>query len=754
MERKEYTLRPYQQECVDILDKVESGNVLVALATGMGKSMIFTNIKRNGRVLILSHRDELVRQPEKYYAEDVTFGIEKGDEYSHGEDVVSASVQTLYKENRLKRFSPDDFDTIICDEAHHMCSNNKSYMNIIKYFTGARRLLGFTATPKRGDKVRLDDVFDEIVFARDIKWGIQNNYLSPVRCMLVSGQYSLKNVKKDSFGDFSKKDLDDLFIKYKEIIPTAARAYVDNCLDRHTLLYCVNKRICYQLLNTIKRMLPVEKRNSIEVLTGDNTPEERADILDRFSKGELKAIINCMILTEGTDLPITDCILNLRLTCNRSLFQQMAGRGLRLYDGKEYCLLIDIVPEDVEYTRSLCTAPDLFGIDPSTLTKKQRERFNKNNDMLELCEDYSSEFTSVARAIQIQTQEVNLLVEEYNELISGNNTLKALSETLKHNQEEKKGGYEDLDFGDLAYTVTPYDKRKFRIQATYDTSIYLSEPDVLNNSTVTIESNYGIEGVKKMKFDEAIDFITGYCQMQPDYYAYCWSKQYRNYIDHQSPTVAQFNRLGRDYTVERGSEADSISKLDASALIDFKKQYSESVQKKKELDLISSNKKTRQAELLREDFNRKFDKAVQGQKDSETAFDAIYEKVRKFQKKEKKFSIATEYPVKATGYIPSKGMSPTQKQIGFYSSLKDRIDNQVVELGIDEELEKNLSMRQMSIMLPFLMDLRDKMNPIKMKTAGKKLVFTNVNEILKLADEDLEEGNLYVFKAELIDVRA
>ena len=82
MERKEYTLRPYQQECVDILDKVESGNVLVALATGMGKSMIFTHIKRTGRVLILSHRDELVRQPEKYYAEDVTCGIEKGDEYS------------------------------------------------------------------------------------------------------------------------------------------------------------------------------------------------------------------------------------------------------------------------------------------------------------------------------------------------------------------------------------------------------------------------------------------------------------------------------------------------------------------------------------------------------------------------------------------------------------------------------------------------------------------------------------------------
>ena len=66
-------------------------------------------------MLILSHRDELVHQPEKYF--DCSFGVEQGAETSHGEEVVSASVQSLVR--RLHKFKPDDFDIVVCDEAHH-----------------------------------------------------------------------------------------------------------------------------------------------------------------------------------------------------------------------------------------------------------------------------------------------------------------------------------------------------------------------------------------------------------------------------------------------------------------------------------------------------------------------------------------------------------------------------------------------------------------------------------------------------------
>ena len=70
------TLRDYQQECVDLIDNLNGGSALVCMATGLGKTVVFSHIKRKGRVLIISHREELVHQPIKYY--DCPCGVEQG----------------------------------------------------------------------------------------------------------------------------------------------------------------------------------------------------------------------------------------------------------------------------------------------------------------------------------------------------------------------------------------------------------------------------------------------------------------------------------------------------------------------------------------------------------------------------------------------------------------------------------------------------------------------------------------------------
>ena len=138
-------LRDYQRECIKTIEAQPPGSYLCQMATGLGKTVTFANIPRHGRNLILSHREELVRQPMKYY--DCSYGVERAGEHSHGEEVVSASVQTLVR--RLEQFSPDAFDTIIVDEAHHAAAN--TYRKILDYFK-PRLTLGFTATPNRGDK--------------------------------------------------------------------------------------------------------------------------------------------------------------------------------------------------------------------------------------------------------------------------------------------------------------------------------------------------------------------------------------------------------------------------------------------------------------------------------------------------------------------------------------------------------------------------------------------------------------------------
>ena len=158
-------LRPYQRDCIATIDGQPPGSYLVQMATGLGKTVTFANLPRHGeRMLILSHREEPVEQPRKYF--DCTYGVERAGNHAGGEEVVSASVQSLVR--RLDRFSPDDFGLIICDEAHHAAAN--TYRKIFEYFQPLK-LVGFTATPNRGDKVRLSDVFQKIIFQRDLRWG-------------------------------------------------------------------------------------------------------------------------------------------------------------------------------------------------------------------------------------------------------------------------------------------------------------------------------------------------------------------------------------------------------------------------------------------------------------------------------------------------------------------------------------------------------------------------------------------------------
>ena len=189
-------LRDYQKECIEIVDNLPDGSrTIVCLATGLGKTVTASRFKSKGRVLWLSHRDELVYQPKRYY--NTSFGIEKGKDTSDKERVVSASVQSLANDNRLKKFKPTDFDIIICDEAHHAAA--PTYKKILGYFK-PRKLIGLTATPKRGDGVKLTDVFDTICFTRDLKWGIENNYLTRIQAVRVSAAFDFKKMKT-SMGD-------------------------------------------------------------------------------------------------------------------------------------------------------------------------------------------------------------------------------------------------------------------------------------------------------------------------------------------------------------------------------------------------------------------------------------------------------------------------------------------------------------------------------------------------------------------------
>lgn len=341
-------LRDYQQECIDIISDKHSGRFLIQMATGLGKTVTFANVKRHGRMLILSHREELVRQPLKYF--DCSTGIEMSKETSHGENVISASVQSMT--HRLEKFSPDDFDIIIVDEAHHAAA--KSYRKVIEHFD-PRLLLGFTATPNRADKARLNDVFDEIIFKRDLKWGIQQGYLCDILCKRCDIGYDLSTVHT-RLGDYAPGELEKAMDGTADAI---AQAYRDQAKGA-TLIFAVSVEQCHEIAKRIP---------GAEVITGKT--KDRGDIIERFTNREIPCLVNCMVFTEGTDIPLVETVIIARPTQSDSLYTQMVGRGLRLHPEKSLLRLIDCV--GVTGKASLCTAPSLLGIDPSDVPASRQD---------------------------------------------------------------------------------------------------------------------------------------------------------------------------------------------------------------------------------------------------------------------------------------------------------------------------------------------------------------------------------------------
>ena len=343
-------LRDYQQEVLNIIDNLEPGSYLIQMATGLGKTMTFTNIKRKGRVLVLAHREELVTQPIKYY--DCPVGIEMANHKSNNEPVVITSVMSLT--HRLQKFKPDDFDMIITDEAHHAVA--RSYKKIYEYFR-PRLHLGFTATPNRGDNVRLDDVFQDIIFERDIKWAIKNNYLSDIYCIRVNIGYDISKVAR-RMGDFAPGELEE--VMNTEVLNKAiAEAYKKYAVGQ-TLIFATSVKHAQEIAKEIPGAVAVTAET-----------KNREEIIKKFTNREIPVLVNCMIFTEGTDMPLVETVMIARPTSNSSLYTQMVGRGLRLYPGKEKLTLIDLV--GTTGRASLCTAPSLLGIDLNTVPKSKQD---------------------------------------------------------------------------------------------------------------------------------------------------------------------------------------------------------------------------------------------------------------------------------------------------------------------------------------------------------------------------------------------
>ena len=303
-----------------------------------GKTIVFSaltqeQVKKDHRVLIMAHRGELLTQAadKLKMLTGLDAAFEQGENRSLGSffPVTVGSVQSLCQEKRLSMFPRDYFQDIIVDEAHHALS--ESYQRVLSHFPDAN-VLGVTATPDRGDKQTLGTFFDSQAYEYSMSRAIREGYLSPVKARMIPLRLDISKAGI-SGGDYNAADIGCALEPYLHQIAGEMARY---CRGRKTVVFlpliATSQKFC-QMLNDV----------GMRAAEVNGMSDDRSKILAEFENGMYDVLCNSMLLTEGWDCPSVDCIVVLRPTKVRSLYQQMVGRGMRLFPGKENLLLLDFL---------------------------------------------------------------------------------------------------------------------------------------------------------------------------------------------------------------------------------------------------------------------------------------------------------------------------------------------------------------------------------------------------------------------------
>ena len=202
IELDKYKLQPnkMQVEFITNLKKMYANGIdraLLLSSTGTGKTYASAFAMREigfRKVLFLVHRNQIAKQALKSYRKvfgnSVTMGMVSGtlNRMEYDKDYIFATIQTISKDEILRRFDKKYFDAIIYDEAHHTSAG--SYKKVMEYFA-PKLSLGMTATPdKRDDNIEGHNIYEifnhNIVYEIRLQQAMQEDLLCPFHYMGIT----------------------------------------------------------------------------------------------------------------------------------------------------------------------------------------------------------------------------------------------------------------------------------------------------------------------------------------------------------------------------------------------------------------------------------------------------------------------------------------------------------------------------------------------------------------------------------------
>ncbi len=321
-------LRDYQQRAVERLLAVLDRRPILVAPTGSGKTVMATAlVERLGvPTLWLAHRKELIEQAaSRLQAHGLVCGIiMAGIPPMPLAPVQVASVQTLVRRDKPVA------ELIVIDECHHATTD--SYQAILDAYPDAR-VVGLTATPFRLDGRGLGDLFGELVVASWTDELCDAGVLHRPR-VWCSKSPDLRGIKVLA-GDYQLGALAER-TNTPELNADIVETWRKHAAGKRTVAFAVDVAHSRAIAQAFR-----EAGVPAEHLDGGVPPHLREAVLARLASGQTLVVSNCMVLTEGWDLPALECAIIARPTASLNLHLQMIGRVMRACEGKDGAIVLD-----------------------------------------------------------------------------------------------------------------------------------------------------------------------------------------------------------------------------------------------------------------------------------------------------------------------------------------------------------------------------------------------------------------------------
>lgn len=363
-----FTLRPYQQACVDAaLAEVRQSvsPCLIDAAPAAGKSFMIAaiaaslhQISGGKRVLCLAPSAELVKQN---HAKFVLTG-ERASIFSASAGAKSTRHYVVFGtpgtvKNAISRFCKEGregFCAVIVDECHGITPTIQAIIEAMQRANPNLRVIGLSGTPYRlgsgfvfrvwpdgrvnGDDVCRNPYFAKCVYRVSAREMLDGGFITPMRIGAVgTGEgYDTSGIHLLPNGQPDHGDIERAFEGHGRKTAGIVADVVDRArnMPGGVMLFAATVRHAEEIMASLPP-------SNARLVTGETPAPERKRIIDDYRAQRFRYLVSVGTLTTGFDVEHTGTIALLRFTESAALLQQIMGRAWRLHPDKRESLLLD-----------------------------------------------------------------------------------------------------------------------------------------------------------------------------------------------------------------------------------------------------------------------------------------------------------------------------------------------------------------------------------------------------------------------------